>query len=361
MSALHLLLTHVKTPLIINSSIVLGCTLAAIFVLWIIYKILGPRLQKTEYVWDNTLLEAIYLPLQLLLLFLGLTILHNTASHFIPALAQSATHLPIARKFICVVVLTWIALRYVRFLQVNLLQPQHLKKSRLDKGSIYALCKFMRFGILIVALLSFLQIFHIPISGLLAFGGAGALVTGLAAKDVISNFLTGLMIYTDRPFTEGDWIRSPDRQIEGTVEHIGWRLTRIRKFDSRPLYVPNGIFATITIENPTRMRNRLMNQTIGLSYSNINKIVKITSEITDMLRNHDEVDQAQTISVRFVEFAESTLNINIYVSVKAISFAEFARVQENILLKVADIVKNNGASFAFPTRTIEMNNSAEKS
>lgn len=64
------------------------------------------------------------------------------------------------------------------------------------------------------------------------------------------------MIYFDRPFKVGDWIRSPDRQIEGTVERIGWRMTIIRTFDKRPLYVPNSVFSSIVVENPSRMLNR---------------------------------------------------------------------------------------------------------
>jgi MscS family membrane protein len=73
------------------------------------------------------------------------------------------------------------------------------------------------------------------------------------------------MIYLDRPFAVGDWIRSPDRDIEGTVEDIGWRLTRIRTFDSRPLYVPNSAFTSIAVENPSRMEHRRIYETIGSS------------------------------------------------------------------------------------------------
>ena len=70
---------------------------------------------------------------------------------------------------------------------------------------------------------------------------------GFAAKDLLSNFFGGLFIYLDRPFAVGDWIRSPDREIEGTVEQIGWRVTRIRTFDKRPLYIPNSVFSQISV------------------------------------------------------------------------------------------------------------------
>ena len=111
-----------------------------------------------------------------------------------------------------------------------------------------------------------MQLFDYSVSGLLAFGGIGGIAVGFAAKDLLANFFGGLMIYLDRPFSVGDWIRSPDKEIEGTVEDIGWRLTRIRTFDKRPLYIPNSIFASISVENPSRMSNRRIYEKIGIRY-----------------------------------------------------------------------------------------------
>ena len=111
-----------------------------------------------------------------------------------------------------------------------------------------------------------LQSLGVSVSGLLAFGGIGGIAVGFAARDLLANFLGGLSIYLDRPFTVGDWIRSPDREIEGTVEEIGWRMTRIRTFDQRPLYVPNSIFASVALENPSRMNNRRIYETLGIRY-----------------------------------------------------------------------------------------------
>ena len=76
----------------------------------------------------------------------------------------------------------------------------------------------------------------------------------------------------DRPFTIGDWVRSPDRSIEGTVEDIGWRVTRIRTFDQRPLYVPNAVFSQIAIENPSRMLNRRIYELFGLRYEDSRRL-----------------------------------------------------------------------------------------
>lgn len=106
----------------------------------------------------------------------------------------------------------------------------------------------------------------VNIAGLLAFGGVGGIAAGLAAKSLLANLFGGLSVYLDHPFRIGDWIRSPDREIEGTVEEIGWRRTLIRTFDMRPLYVPNALFMTISVENPSRMLNRRTFEKVGVRY-----------------------------------------------------------------------------------------------
>ena len=94
-----------------------------------------------------------------------------------------------------------------------------------------AITKLLQMFVIITATLVVLQTLGVSVSGVLALGGIGGLAIGFAAKDLLANFFGGLMLYLDRPFAVGDWIRSPDREIEGDVEQIGWRLTRIRTFD----------------------------------------------------------------------------------------------------------------------------------
>ena len=93
-----------------------------------------------------------------------------------------------------------------------------------------------------------------------------------------------MVIYLDRPFKVGEWVRSPDKEIEGTVEEIGWRMTRIRTFDQRPLYVPNATFVSISVENPSRMRNRRIKETIGIRYDDADKMREIITDVVAMLR-----------------------------------------------------------------------------
>ncbi len=199
-----------------------------------------------------------------------------------------------------------------------------------------------------------MQSFGLSLSGLLTFGGVGGLIVGLAAKDLLANFFGGLMIYFDRPFKVGDWIRSPDRQIEGTVERIGWRMTIVRTFDKRPLYVPNSVFSSIVVENPSRMLNRRIYENIGIRYEDSAHVANVVSGIKSMLEKHPDIDTNQTLIVNFNQFGPSTLDIMIYTFTKTVNWIRFHEVKQDVMLKVLDVVHENGADIAFPTQTIKL-------
>ena len=174
------------------------------------------------------------------------------------------------------------------------------------------------------------------------------------AKDLLANFFGGLTIYLDRPFKVGDWIRSPDREIEGTVENIGWRLTRIRTFDKRPLYIPNAIFTTIALENPSRMKNRRIYETIGIRYEDASKMPAIIHKVKEMLLNHPEIDPNQTLIVNFNSFAPSSLDFFVYTFTKTTKWVYFHEVKQNVLLQILKIIDDEGAEVAFPTSSIHL-------
>lgn len=162
------------------------------------------------------------------------------------------------------------------------------------------------------------------------------------------------MIYFDRPFKVGDWIRSPDRQIEGTVERIGWRMTSIRTFDKRPIYVPNSVFSNIVVENPSRMLNRRIFETIGLRYDDADKVPVIIDEVREMLKNHKDIDTRQTLIVNFDAFGASSLNFFIYTFTKTVNWVRYHEVKQDVLLQVMAIIKKHEADIAFPTQTLKL-------
>ena len=189
---------------------------------------------------------------------------------------------------------------------------------------------------------------------MLAFGGIGGIAVGFAARDLLANFLGGLSIYLDRPFTVGDWIRSPDREIEGTVESIGWRMTMIRTFDQRPLYVPNAVFSSVALENPSRMRNRRIYETIGIRYEDVSCMGPIVADVKAMLTSHEAIDLNRTLMVNFVSCGPSSLDFFIYTFTKTTDWATYHEVKQDVLLRILGIIEAHGAEVAFPTSTVHL-------
>ena len=213
--------------------------------------------------------------------------------------------------------------------------------------------RVMKIFIIVMTILILMQEYGLSISGLLAFGGVGGLVVGLAAKDLLSNFFGGLMIFFDRPFKVGEFIKSPDRNIEGIVESIGWRLTVVRTFSKNVLYIPNSAFSNIIVENATRMTNRRINEVIGLRYEDLSKIPAIVNQIRHYLEAHNDIDQNMPPVVYFSSFEASSCDIIVYAFTNTKEWREFLSVKEDILYKISSIIESNNAAIAFPTTTID--------
>jgi MscS family membrane protein len=262
------------------------------------------------------------------------------------------------REVSFIILFTWFAVRFIRQGE-NVVQRDDVMENPMDATTASALGKLLRLSVIITASLVVLQTLGFSVSGILAFGGIGGIAVGFAAKDLLANFFGGLMIYLDQPFKVGDWIRSPDKDIEGTVEHIGWRLTCIRTFDKRPLYVPNATFANIAVENPSRMTNRRIKETIGLRYDDAHKIAKVVEDVKVMLKNHPEIDTNQTMIVNVNEFAASSIDFFIYTFTKTTNWIQFHEIKQDVMVKVIEIVEANGAEFAFPTQTLHMKHEPE--
>jgi MscS family membrane protein len=230
-------------------------------------------------------------------------------------------------------------------------------KTRWAKNiSPLTIARIIQLMVIVTTVFGFAQLFDHSLSGFLALGGIGGIILGLAAREWLANFFGGLMLMVDRPFSEGDWIKSPDKQLEGHVEKVGWRLTRIRTFDRRPIYVPNSIFNGIIIENPTRMRNRRMIENFGLCYKDIEKLPKIFDKITAYILSADDIDITEPYYVKFMRYDDSSLLCQIRVHITKTDRIGFLSVQEKTLLAIAKIVKEENADFAFPTRTVITNN-----
>lgn len=331
--------------------IVVSLTLIVALVARVVFNNLMRQAAKSKNLWDDALIDAAVRPVRWMIWLVGFSWATQIAA------SQSEMNLLKAINPIqdvgVVVILAWFLIRFISHAEKNLTDTDY-NHEPLDQTTVSAMGKLIRISVLITTALVIMQTLGYSVSGVLAFGGIGGLAVGFAAKDLLANFFGGLMIYMDRPFKVGDWVRSPDQQIEGTVEDIGWRLTRIRTFDKRPLYVPNSTFTHISVENPSRMENRRIYETIGIRYDDADKIAAIVEDIKGMLKQHDEIDQGQTMIVNFNSFAPSSLDFFVYTFTKTVNWAHFHDVKQDVLLKILNIVAKHGAECAFPTSTIHI-------
>lgn len=278
-------------------------------------------------------------------------IVYGSLSLFEEAEALSAGLLQLADTLLILLV-GWLLHRVSTGIEKELLSEHRGPRDSDDRATISAVARLARITVWVLSALMVLQSLGVSVSGLLAFGGIGGIAVGFAAKDMLANFLGGLSIYLDRPFAVGDWIRSPDRSIEGTVEDIGLRVTRIRTFDQRPLYVPNSTFSSVSLENPSRMTNRRIYETIGVRYEDAGRVAKIVSDVQTMLTEHEDIAQDRTMIVNFNHMGPSSLDFFVYAFTKTTNWVEYHAIKENVLLQILEIVESNGAEIAFPTHTI---------
>jgi len=306
----------------------------------------------TPSIWDDALIKAARKPVTLLLWTLGaaviLRIIHQHVGIPYFDLVEPS------RNVLIIISLTWLLIGLIGNAGANLLALRLVDESIVDRTTVDALSKLGRISVLIVATLTILQTLGVSIAGVLAFGGIGGIAIGFAAKDLFANLLGGLTIYLDRPFSVGEWIRSPDKNIEGVVEYIGWRHTRVRAFNKNPIYVPNALFTNIVVENPSRMSHRRIKETIGLRYCDIDKIAAVVADVKAMLSSHPEIDQDATLIVNFTSFADSSLNFFIYTFTRTREWALYHEVKQDVLLKIAAIISHHGAEIAFPTHSLHI-------
>jgi len=318
-----------------------------------VFDRLEVKAEQTRTVWDDAFLNSIHSPFSWLIWVMGISWAAEVVSQ------QAETGLSeIIEPVRYIAVVGLLALFLTRFIREA---ESGFVTQGADVTTANAVAKLLRISVLITSALSVLQTLGVSISGILAFGGIGGIAVGFAAKDLLANFFGALMIYLDRPFVVGDWIRSPDRDIEGTVIDIGWRLTEIRTFDQRPLYVPNSVFATISLENPSRMRNRRIKETIGVRYDDIGEVQAIIDDVRSMLENHPDIAQDRTLIVNLNAFAPSSLDFLIYTFTRTTNWIEFHGIKESVLLEVARIIQSHGAEIAYPTSTIHISPEAAES
>jgi len=213
---------------------------------------------------------------------------------------------------------------------------------------ILAILKILIGGIGLGAML---QVWGINVTALVASLGIGGLAFALAAKDTAANLFGSFSLLADKSIRIGEWIKVGG--VEGTVETIGMRTTKIRSFQKSLITVPNHIVANNPIENFSRRGVRRIKLHIGLTYGTTEaQMTKIIEEIKYMLHNHENISQKETLLVNFDSFGDSALNIFVYTFTRTSNWERYLNIREDVHLKIMKIVEENDAVFAFPSQSI---------
>lgn len=298
---------------------------------------------KTKTDIDDKILKALSGPLNFAFVVIGL--------YFAAMSIHLQDHLRIFLKGIFTLLFFWILFNLVRSFEKNILSLFGKRVSH-EIGLFFV--KALKVFVLALGLVAVLQTFGINVSAFIASLGLGGLAFALAAKDTAANLFGGFAILTDNIFKIGDWVKIGS--VEGIVEDIGMRTTKIRAFDKRLVVVPNATIANSAVDNFSRRDRRRIKMRIGLTYSTSTQTMqKILNEIREMLQNHPQIHK-EPLFVYFDEFGSSSLDLFFYLFTTTAVWEEYLRIREDINLKIIDIVHKNGSDFAFPSQSIYFEN-----
>jgi len=244
----------------------------------------------------------------------------------------------------------WLTFRLVDVLGGAMARASEKTESRLDDQLIPLVRKTLKFIIAVTIGIMAAQNLGYSVTSLLASLGVGGLALALAAKDTVANLFGSVVVFADRPFQIGDWVQFGD--VEGTVEEVGFRTTRIRRFDKSLVTVPNAQFSSTSITNHSHRNMRRIVMNIGVTYeTKSGQVRQLLDKMRALVASHPGLDQGFNF-VHFTEFGESALNMQIYCFTESTAWIEFLTVREELMLAIMDTVEELGLEMAFHTQTL---------
>lgn len=305
--------------------------------------------QKSD--WRYNLDYAILAPLQTLLWILFVAFVIDLVAREFELKQIMIDPIPIRNAGV-VICITWFFFRWKKLFEQSVFARRQAGKKTLDPASMEIFGKIYTIVVLILAVLVLLQNFGLNIAPFLAFGGIGAAAIGFASKDMIANYFGGMTIYLSKPFTVGDMIEIPQKNLTGNIEKIGWYFTTLRDFSMRPHYIPNAVFTTELVVNTSRISHRHIEEKLCLRYSDFSKLDALTQEIRQFLSSHKKIDFKQPIYVHIFKFAESAIELEIRSYTKATQYGEYMSVKQEILIQICEILKRHGTEVSHPIQEV---------
>jgi len=321
------------------------------YIVRIFHNIAQKITARTKTPLDNLLLEAAERPAGMLIFVIGLLIsvhLLNLPAETFPIIGL----IDGACRIVSIIIGVWFLWRLLEGLAVYFTARAKETESSLDDQLVPFIAKTLKIFLILTAVLVVAQNMGYSVSGLIASLGIGGIAVAMAAKDTIANIFGSVMILVDRPFMVGDWIKTSE--FEGVVEQVGFRSTRIRTFARTLINVPNSTLANMVIDNIDQRSERRIKMRIGLTYDTSPAQMKAAlAGIEQLLCNHPGVDQKYKL-VKFDEFEDSSLSIFLYYFSSSKVWEEYLQVRQEVNLQIMELLESLELDFAFPTRTLHL-------
>ncbi|WP_375578353.1 mechanosensitive ion channel family protein [Marivirga tractuosa] len=249
---------------------------------------------------------------------------------------------------------TMMAYKLVDILGEYLMKKAAQTETTMDDQIVPILKRVLKIFVIIIGFLYILNNLRFDITALLAGISIGGLAFALAAQDTIKNFFGSLMILFDKPFQIGDWVTAGD--IDGTVEEVGFRSTRVRTFRNSLITVPNGKLADMAVDNHGLRKYRRFYTTITITYDTPTHIIEsFTDGLKKIVEEHPKTWK-DFYHIYFNNMSAYSLDIMFYVFLDVPTWGEELKYKEEILLSIMKLAKQLGVNFAFPTQTLHMEN-----
>ena len=212
------------------------------------------------------------------------------------------------------------------------------------------LSKLYRALVAIFCVITVLNELDFNVTGLITGVGLAGLTVSLAAQDSASNLFSGLMILLERPFGIGDWIKVGD--VEGTVEDLSFRSTKIRALDNSLYVIPNSKVSSATVNNGTNRTKRLFRFTLGVTYGTSRaQLEQLMADLETLLKGRSEVE-ASSVTVRLTGFGDSSIDILVSCNILTADITLFLQIQNALNLEILDLMGRDGVQFAFPSTSV---------
>jgi MscS family membrane protein len=253
---------------------------------------------------------------------------------------------------------TFVVFRLVDVFALYLEKLAGKSDSNLENNVVPLIRKVLRVFVIIIGVLVILQSIGVNITALLAGISIGGLALALAAQDTLKNLFGSLMIFIDKPFSVGHWITSGD--IDGTVEEVGFRSTRVRTFRNSLTYVPNGKLADSNIDNHGLRKYRRLKMHIALTYDTPPDLIEVFVEGLRKIVDRHPNTRKDFYIIEFNEMGDFALKILFYIFFAVPTWPEELKARHEVLIEIVRLAEKLGVRFAFPTQTLHMENFPEK-